>query len=110
VLGPESEIAPFVFAATIEAVGLIDTASETKLFNDDCMSARSEHRGRGQSTGTYAGSSEGSVTCSSALDVGAGAGDSSTLEAESVTTGGISMLGVGSTAGGVSMVTVEVHS
>jgi hypothetical protein len=42
VLGPESEIAPFVFAATIEAEGLIDTASETKLFNDEQDQARGQ--------------------------------------------------------------------
>jgi len=35
-LGREKDTPPFLTAAaTMEAVGLIDTASETKLFNDE---------------------------------------------------------------------------
>lgn len=36
-LGREKDTAPFLtVAATMVAVGLTETASETKLFNDDC--------------------------------------------------------------------------
>ena len=100
-LGPENETAPPV-AGTILAVGLIDAAaSETKLFNGDCMSVHSKHRGgRIQPTRTYAGLSAGSVTCWIPVEVEAAAEDDSaaedsTLEAEVVAAGVDSARGEG---------------
>jgi hypothetical protein len=118
-LGRENDTAPLVLADTTEAVGLTDTAaSETKLFNDDCMSAHSEHWGGREirPTRTHAGSSAGSVICvtagasagSETCETGAGSSAGSVICVTAGASAG-SEIGAGSSAGSVTWsMTLEV--